>query len=799
MKIKKIISIACLLLFALTFLSGCEFNGQVDETRETGITVSVTEVGAAAIFTPYITISESPYAYEVKFFDKEGQSLDTLQNPQKVYLPQEELYNIDMILAEVTDTKTGEKIPSRYLNEHFMLEITTDHAGVFTVSAPQIKEYNDKSFESAKLLNIFANLGLIKQDDKGSFGGKAVVTRGEFAEMIKDTFNLTDYSVKSPKTKLTREYAAVMLVNASKEVLGYSLEGYESENFNPKDKKDISKDALSASSVMFDNNILKLKLEKFGPKVEVTTELACDMLYRFYNIPVKNSNTYPIEKGGQAVAFEGAEGNGVISYPSVVDAEKSSSFTLKANGVEVFVEKFYEESVARFEVSGETEIEIEACDIVKGALVSPRSLGIVAQTTDNKVKFTIDSSQKLMVQFGNLERLIILAEQHETDRPDINSDDVINVSDLGVDKTGKTMCTEILQKALDDASKEGKTVYFPNGKYNTGMLFIKSNTDVYLEPSAVLYAGGDVGQYQIEDQQTTSVVTIRDAQNVRLFGRGMIDGFGSGKRLPKWDNGTEICIHNLLTWDSRNIEIDGILSRDPTFWHMRILQSQDVAIKNTKVISNINFVMNDGIDPDWSKNITIENCLTYTNDDGICIKQQGGYRDAAYDVVSNIYAKNNIIFTLASALVMGTSTNGKEMHDIYFENNDIISADRGLSTRNYDYAFIYNVNYINNRIERIYTDAQRNDGLTVWLEFDNRDDRDRNRPEAANARMYDILVKDLRVLTMSRNPAGMRGENDTKTVSRINFENLVIGGLQVSDIKSARINANEFVNGIMFE
>jgi hypothetical protein len=102
-------------------------------------------------------------------------------------------------------------------------------------------------------------------------------------------------------------------------------------------------------------------------------------------------------------------------------------------------------------VSGKTDFEIKLCDDAKGAYVSPRSLGITPHTYKNTVKFSIDGPQKIIVQFGNFENLIILADPAEKDAPSPQSPDVINASALGVDLTGKTSCTATLQKAIDDA------------------------------------------------------------------------------------------------------------------------------------------------------------------------------------------------------------------------------------------------------------------------------------------------------------------------------------------------------------
>ena len=59
---------------------------------------------------------------------------------------------------------------------------------------------------------------------------------------------------------------------------------------------------------------------------------------------------------------------------------------------------------------------------------------------------------------------------------------------------GKTLNTQILQKALDDCT-ENDVVYFPKGTYFTGALNVHSDTEIYLDENAVLQGTANEEDY----------------------------------------------------------------------------------------------------------------------------------------------------------------------------------------------------------------------------------------------------------------------------------------------------------------
>lgn len=224
------------------------------------------------------------------------------------------------------------------------------------------------------------------------------------------------------------------------------------------------------------------------------------------------------------------------------------------------------------------------------------------------------------------------------------------VSDPSKDQTAR------IQGLLD----RGGVICFPEGTYRTDALRIGSDTTVYLAPGALLKANDD---YHKKDKPS-AYITIENAQNVLITGVGTIDANG----LVAYDviNG-ETKIHNVNIIKSQGVRLADVLFRDSNSWAIHIMQSQGCNVDNVKIFSG-----KDGIDPDSSKDVTIENVFIQSYDDAIAVKT----RFAEYPT-ENIIVRDSIVSSVKSALKIGTETRAL-VQNVRFESIDVFDGERGI-------------------------------------------------------------------------------------------------------------------------
>ena len=64
---------------------------------------------------------------------------------------------------------------------------------------------------------------------------------------------------------------------------------------------------------------------------------------------------------------------------------------------------------------------------------------------------------------------------------------IYNILDYGAYADGVTICTESIQKAIDDCHKNGGgCVLVPAGKYVSGTFYLKDNVQLHLEQGRLL-------------------------------------------------------------------------------------------------------------------------------------------------------------------------------------------------------------------------------------------------------------------------------------------------------------------------
>ena len=372
--------------------------------------------------------------------------------------------------------------------------------------------------------------------------------------------------------------------------------------------------------------------------------------------------------------------------------------------------------VASFDFSGQAQVEIRVPG-AKSAVVRPLSLGIRPTIRDGVVRFTLRQAALLTIELnGSTERAIhLFANAIETDVP-----------------------------AKDDPN----VIYIGPGIYEDPVIRLRSNQTLYI-------AGGAV---------VRSKIVANNAQNIRICGRGIIDG-------STFDRWTQLNIPIDLRL-CKGAAIDGIQLLDPAGWTINTFACSNVRIDNVKIISAR--PNGDGITTQSCSDFVASNSFVRSWDDSLVVKNYGN--GTSHDV----HFRNITVWTdLAQSCEIGYETRGPQMYDITFEGITVLHNFHKpvLSIHNSDQAAIHDIHYRDITVE----DAQMGEGdaasdgflidLTVaasqWSQ------------SAERGSIARITFDNIQVLSGKSPPSRILGFDDAHGIQGVQISNLTILGKRI--------------------
>jgi hypothetical protein len=270
-----------------------------------------------------------------------------------------------------------------------------------------------------------------------------------------------------------------------------------------------------------------------------------------------------------------------------------------------------------------------------------------------------------------------------------------NASVFGIKSNGTTLNTTAIQKAIDHihANGGGKLVFYV-GRYLTGTIELKSNVHIVLNEGAILVGSTSIYDYNINTPYS-SLVFAKNADNISITGKGVIDGQGRDVAYHLIDQVHKGIIEDPLKYDrpaSRrprgiyfrectNVEIDGIVIKNTADWVQVYDQCENLKINNITVDSKA-FWNNDGLDIVDCKNVLLTNSFIDATDDDICFKSHD-----ATKLCENVEVRNCVARSSASGIKFGTVTSGgyknfkiinNKVYDTYRSAITIATPDGGV-------------------------------------------------------------------------------------------------------------------------
>jgi len=394
-------------------------------------------------------------------------------------------------------------------------------------------------------------------------------------------------------------------------------------------------------------------------------------------------------------------------------------------------EYFETAAFASFDMRGPVRIAVTCPEAIQSARILPARIPRV--TTGTRTDFQIDGKSLTF----------LLSEP----RP------------LTVEVNGRWVSAlHIFANPLEaDVPREAdpNVIYFGPGVHETKGVKVGDGKTVYVAGGAVVRGTGD----------RRDPVFVLEGKNIRLCGRGIIDG--------------SLCpthTRNLMLVRGSDITIEGVIFRDSSTWNVPIRQSDRVTVRNVKVLGYR--ANSDGIDICNSRDVTVEGCFLRTLDDLVVVKSDAGQGEVRRIVVKACVLWNEV----AHALSIGAELR-ENVDDVRFTNCDVIH-DKGrewtLRVYHCDSARITNVRFEDIRIEESAKLISLWIGKAVWTR-----DPERGHIDGVTFKNIRAAANPLRVELV--------GFDKDHAVDHVAFEDVVVSGrpLNAADVKS-----NAFVTGV---
>ncbi len=404
-----------------------------------------------------------------------------------------------------------------------------------------------------------------------------------------------------------------------------------------------------------------------------------------------------------------------------------------------------------FDFEGAAHIRIRMPGLegaVESAQVLPSAWGITPRVAEGAVDFTITQPGQYTVVFnGSVSKALhIFANPLETDVPDPDDPDVF---------------------------------YIGPGEWVMDAIALQDNQTLYISGGAVLH----------------SIISVANASNVRICGRGLIDGGD----YPAWNQPGSYARVPIDLNHSKNVTVEGIGIVNSNCWNLNSYSSKNVTIDNVKIISGRQ--NGDGFTFQSCTDHLVTNSFARTWDDSLVIKNYSGS-------TRGITFKNMQVWTdLAQSMEIGYETDkgltlDPEISDVLFEDITVLYNFHKpvISIHNSDDAFVHGITYRNILVENalmqgdngsnkelIEMTLQNSAWSTVRDEFGSIDD---------------VLIDGLTVINTvdGKMPRSrLSGQSEDNRITNVTLRDVNILGKPITTLKEMKLSIDDYCEGIVIE
>lgn len=468
-------------------------------------------------------------------------------------------------------------------------------------------------------------------------------------------------------------------------------------------------------------------------------------------------------------------GRPVVNWPAPTGEKLFEDYTLRVNGQAVPVYSCrvsavplnqvwpgYQRPMDQTELAGfaywgmsrPVTVEVISKRPFQSVAIRPSSRGIRPAVRGRRIRFRLSRPGQLTVELdGPHQALHLFADPPESEVPKAGNANVL---------------------------------YFGPGVHRPGKITLQSGQTVYVAGGAVVY----------------TAIAGRGLSGVRILGRGIIDS----SEFARGQGGGSV----RLT-DCADVNIEGVILRDPDVWCITASACRKVAISGVKLIGLWRY-NSDGIDICNSQEVTIRDSFVRSFDDAIVLKGLKRKQESFDErPVRNIRASGLVLWCdWGRALEIGAETSTPEITDVVFRDIDVIRTTHiAMDIQHSDRAVVHDLRFENIRVE-----VDEFNPLPVFQ---------RERGEKYNAdpkagyvpRLFEIIIrktsvsrdeqrgtvrnvlfKDILVTGKPMPPSSFTGQDAEHDVRGVTIENLRFNGRPVTSAEDARLRLGGYVQDV---
>lgn len=276
----------------------------------------------------------------------------------------------------------------------------------------------------------------------------------------------------------------------------------------------------------------------------------------------------------------------------------------------------------------------------------------------------------------------------------------ISIVEFGGVGNGRKVNTLAFRNAIYRIShmrrRGGTVLYIPRGVWVTGSFNLTSHMTLYLAWGAVLRATKDTWTWPLISPLPSygrgrerpggrymSFIHGEGLHDVIITGdKGVIDGQGAVWWNMWKDGSLKFTRPNLIEFvNSRNILISNVILQNSPFWNIHPVYCSNVVIKYVAILAPYDSPNTDGIDPDSSFNVCIEDCYIATGDDLVAVKSGWDEYGISYGRPSyGITIRRLRGSTPFAGIAIGSETSGGVLN-VFAENVTLFNTGIGVHVK----------------------------------------------------------------------------------------------------------------------